>query len=257
MELPALFYGLYRDVKPRTTRIIKRIPKGADWMALVEAEGFLDVAKTPGMILLDGPSPLVGGQPHFQAWLLWDQMFDKWREWGQGSKRGHFSEIADPTVERAGSRGWQQKRGLGLAQAPLPTFSPRRAPVLGSLELRGTTLLVRPADARAALVPADQHQVRPGQPRYPRRRSRSAAAARRPRRAHRSHRAAPALMESPERSWNWELQPLTSAQQSYTCCCTVPSSALGCDKTGASTLRTGSSRASKSGRNASAGSAVS
>jgi hypothetical protein len=56
--LPALFYGLYRDVKRRTRRIIHRIPKGVDWMALVEAEGFLDVAETPGMILLGGPSPV-------------------------------------------------------------------------------------------------------------------------------------------------------------------------------------------------------
>jgi hypothetical protein len=84
MELPALFYGLYRDVKPRTTRIINRIRKGADWMALVEAGGFLDVAKTPGMILLDGPSPNRGGEQHFQAWLLWSQMWQTLDEWGKG-----------------------------------------------------------------------------------------------------------------------------------------------------------------------------
>jgi hypothetical protein len=92
MELPALFYGLYRDVKRRTSRIINRIPKGADWMALVEAEGVLDTATTPGFILLMGPSPLLGGQPHFQQWLLWTQMGDKWREWGDTVEESLFQQ---------------------------------------------------------------------------------------------------------------------------------------------------------------------
>jgi hypothetical protein len=90
MQLPALFYGLYRDVKPRTARIVNRISKGADWMALVEAEGFLDTATTPGVIVLDGPSPLLGGQPHFQAWLLWAQYRDnRAREWMSGRAELH------------------------------------------------------------------------------------------------------------------------------------------------------------------------
>ncbi len=76
MELPALFYGLYRDVKRRTSKIVTQVRKGADWMALVEAGGFLDTTTTPGFIVLAGPSPLLGGNPHFQAWLLWFQLLD-------------------------------------------------------------------------------------------------------------------------------------------------------------------------------------
>ena len=76
MELPALFYGLYRDVKRRTSKIVTQVRKGADWMELVEAEGFLDTATTHGLIVLEGPSPMIGGGAHFQAWLLWWQLID-------------------------------------------------------------------------------------------------------------------------------------------------------------------------------------
>jgi hypothetical protein len=116
MELPALFYGLYRDVKPRTTRIINQIRKGADWMALVEAGGFLDVAKTPGMILLEGPSPLVGGQPHFQAWLLWSQMLDRWDKWGR--------EIDEAIFQKSLTRPWSAL-GLVGGNSNVFWFSPK------------------------------------------------------------------------------------------------------------------------------------
>ena len=99
MKLPALFYGLYRDVKPRTSRIVTQIRKGADWMALVEAEGFLDVATTPGFILLEGPSPNRGAEPHFQQWLLWTQYSDKRAsEWVIGREDVHEYDDEEETI---------------------------------------------------------------------------------------------------------------------------------------------------------------
>lgn len=115
MELPALFYGLYRDVKRRTTRIVNRIPKGVDWVALIEAEGYLDTAKTPGYILLDGPSPNLGGQPHFQAWLLWGQVWPKWETWGD--------QILEPVFQRSLTRPWSTLGLVGNQNSPW--FIPR------------------------------------------------------------------------------------------------------------------------------------
>lgn len=103
MQLPALFYGLYRDVKRRTARIVNRVPKGADWIALVEAEGFLDTATTPGFILLGGPSPLLGGEPHFQQWLLWVQFRAHWPDWGNA--------LLEPIFQQSLTRPWST---LGL-----------------------------------------------------------------------------------------------------------------------------------------------
>jgi hypothetical protein len=103
MQLPALFYGLYRDVKRRTARIVNRVPEGADWIALVEAEGFLDTATTPGFILLGGPSPLLGGEPHFQQWLLWVQFRAHWPDWGNA--------LLEPIFQQSLTRPWST---LGL-----------------------------------------------------------------------------------------------------------------------------------------------
>lgn len=74
MKLPALFYGLYREVKRRTSKIVTQIRRDKDWIALVEAEGFLDIESTPGLIVMHGPSPLLSGQSHFQMWLPWSQL---------------------------------------------------------------------------------------------------------------------------------------------------------------------------------------
>jgi hypothetical protein len=103
MELPALFYGLYRDVKRRTARIVNRVPKGADWIALVEAEGFLDTATTPGFVLFGGPSPLLGSEPHFQQWLLWTQFRAHWQDWGNA--------LLEPIFQQSLTRPWST---LGL-----------------------------------------------------------------------------------------------------------------------------------------------
>jgi hypothetical protein len=113
MELPALFYGLYHDVKRRTSRIVTQMRKGADWMALVEAEGFLDTAAVPGFIVLDGPSPLLGGQPHFQQWLLWAQYHDKQaREWTRGREDVHEQDAQEEAIfQQSLSRHWST---LGL-----------------------------------------------------------------------------------------------------------------------------------------------
>lgn len=113
MELPALFYGPYHDVKRRTSRIVTQMRKGADWMALVEAEGFLDTAAVPGFIVLDGPSPLLGGQPHFQQWLLWAQYHDKQaREWARGREDVHEQDAQEEAIfQQSLSRHWST---LGL-----------------------------------------------------------------------------------------------------------------------------------------------
>ena len=104
MELPALFYGLYRDVKRRTSKIVAQVREGADWMALVEAGGFLDTAVTPGLIVLEGPSPLLGGEPHFQMWLLWWQLLNT------------HSALGDEDVfERSLTQPWSV---LGLVSHP-------------------------------------------------------------------------------------------------------------------------------------------
>jgi hypothetical protein len=109
MKLPAHFYGLYQEVKRRNAKIITQLCKGADWMALVEAEGFLDVETTPGFVVVDGPSQLTGGQPHFQVWPLWYQIH---RETFRFEGKPRVSkELAEEVFERSLTRPWST---LGL-----------------------------------------------------------------------------------------------------------------------------------------------
>ncbi len=105
MELPALFYGLYRDVKRRTGKIVTQVRKGADWMALVEAGGFLDTATTPGLIVLEGPSPMLGGEAHFQAWLLWSQFYY--------AEPPLTDEVDEAIFERSLSQPWSMLGMMG------------------------------------------------------------------------------------------------------------------------------------------------
>lgn len=114
MELPALFYGLYRDVKRRTNRIVNEIAKGADWMALVEADGFLDTATTPGFILLEGPNPNRGSEHHFQQWLLWAHIKNKRAHlWSRQSKDADKWGVAvqDVVFQQSLTKPWST---LGL-----------------------------------------------------------------------------------------------------------------------------------------------
>jgi hypothetical protein len=112
MDLPAVFYGPYRDVKRRTSKIVTQVRKRADWIALVEAEGFLDTASTPGLIVLAGPSALLGGEPHFQQWLLWQQIFF--------GNLDISTELADDVFLRSLTRPWST---LGMVGSPYVFWS--------------------------------------------------------------------------------------------------------------------------------------
>jgi hypothetical protein len=109
LKLPAHFYGPYQEVKRRNAKIITQLCKGADWMALIEAGGFLDVATTPGFVMVDGPSPLTGGQPHFQIWPLWYQIHGETVSFS--GKPRVSKELADEVFERSLTRPWST---LGL-----------------------------------------------------------------------------------------------------------------------------------------------
>jgi hypothetical protein len=72
MQLPLMFYGLYRDVKRDVSKVAAKLRKGGDWMGMVEAAGLIDAGSVPGYLVLDGPEKMLGGEPHFHLWpLLW------------------------------------------------------------------------------------------------------------------------------------------------------------------------------------------
>lgn len=70
MHIPSSFYGLYRNVKPRCRRIVTKLARGEALNDVIGADDTIDTATQPGMLVLEGPSPLLGGQPHFHCYLL-------------------------------------------------------------------------------------------------------------------------------------------------------------------------------------------
>ena len=127
LQLPRIMYGRYRDVRPRLAKIARRMRKGEAWMPLVEEQGFLDVATTPGYLVGDGPSPLLGAEQHFQVWLLWMLA----RKGGMREIRDTEEQIFQTSLTRPwsvlglvlpGSDAWlrEQSRRLPFLQAVCP-----------------------------------------------------------------------------------------------------------------------------------------
>jgi hypothetical protein len=63
MLVPRFIHGLTSDVKKESLRRIRLFQKGAPW-AEAMADELVDVATLPGLIVLDGPSPNLGFEPH-------------------------------------------------------------------------------------------------------------------------------------------------------------------------------------------------
>lgn len=68
MQLPAFTYGLTKEVKSRVSRIVTKLARGASWTDAI-AGPEMDTGEGSGLIVLDGPSQLLGGAPHYHVYL--------------------------------------------------------------------------------------------------------------------------------------------------------------------------------------------
>jgi hypothetical protein len=68
MTFPTLYFGLYREVLARCRKIITGFAKSHKWCELALATS--NTATSPGLLVLDGPSPLLGGTSHWHCYLL-------------------------------------------------------------------------------------------------------------------------------------------------------------------------------------------
>lgn len=67
MKLPTFLYGLYRDVKPRCRKLVTRLRRGTPWSEL--PDDYVDTRDVPGLLVLHGPYPNLGFEPHFQLFV--------------------------------------------------------------------------------------------------------------------------------------------------------------------------------------------
>jgi hypothetical protein len=76
MQIPSFFYGLYKDVKYRCRKMVTSLARGQTWYEAMHVEEMIDTENHPGLIVLDSPSPLLGGSPHFHCYVPLMQIFD-------------------------------------------------------------------------------------------------------------------------------------------------------------------------------------
>jgi hypothetical protein len=69
LEVPHIIYGTYKEVNSHLRKRVPRLKREEDWNGLMEAEGHIDTANVPGLLMLSRPNPLLGGDPHFHCYL--------------------------------------------------------------------------------------------------------------------------------------------------------------------------------------------
>jgi hypothetical protein len=123
MQFPAAFYGQFKEVKPRAGKIVTQLKRGTAWPEAALANGMVDSGAVPGLFVLNGPSPLLGGDPHFQCFLA---LFSV----RQASFDGRLpSEMEDEVFAQALVSAWGTLSAL--APANVGWISPERfRPVL-------------------------------------------------------------------------------------------------------------------------------
>ena len=69
MLVPAFYYGRFREVKAACSRKMTQLKRGAPWAELA-GDDWLDTREHPGLLVLNGPSPLLGGGVHFHFFAM-------------------------------------------------------------------------------------------------------------------------------------------------------------------------------------------
>lgn len=69
LEFPPVLHGPARDVRRRLTAAVKAFVAGTPWNESIGAGPPIAVSTARGLIVLNGPAPLLAGEPHFQAFL--------------------------------------------------------------------------------------------------------------------------------------------------------------------------------------------
>ena len=105
MLVPRFVHGLTRDVKKESLRRIRLFQKGATW-AEAMADELVDVATLPGLIVLRGPSVLMGFEPHahiycpfYWVWLTLLKQADHTTETGRDQYWRAMSDIFFDAVQ--------------------------------------------------------------------------------------------------------------------------------------------------------------
>jgi hypothetical protein len=69
VQLPAIQYGDWKSVKRRMARVVTQLKRGADLVEVMTADGMLDSATMPGLLMMGGINP--GADANFHCYAPW------------------------------------------------------------------------------------------------------------------------------------------------------------------------------------------
>jgi hypothetical protein len=67
MQVPALIYGFYPEVKRRSRRMVTQMKRGATFEEAIGADHLIDSAEHDGLFNLADADRLLGGEPHYHV----------------------------------------------------------------------------------------------------------------------------------------------------------------------------------------------
>lgn len=92
MEVPSCFYGKYSDVKKAIAKVVTKITKNVPIQEAVDQFPLIELKDSSYLIVMDGPSPLLGGREYFNMFTLPRLLFQKVEpNWSELSR--YFSEL--------------------------------------------------------------------------------------------------------------------------------------------------------------------
>jgi hypothetical protein len=127
MRVPSFLHGRFAEVSRSAKRVARELQRGAHLQDVVDS--WVDLRDLPGLIVLDGPSKLLGGSPHFHAFALTRAVADsllplteaKCHGWVDESLREAWSFLG--LLGQHGSRFARTARDLDLLDAAVAHWS--------------------------------------------------------------------------------------------------------------------------------------
>jgi hypothetical protein len=71
MQIPRMLYGNSGEVRSACQKAVTSMRQGAKWHDALRASDCLDTVKHPGLLILNGPSPLLKDGANFHCYVPW------------------------------------------------------------------------------------------------------------------------------------------------------------------------------------------
>ncbi len=69
LVIPSIVYGDFENVRQRLSGAIRQFKEGRSWYDALNTQSMVSPETVPGLVVLNGPAPLLATEPHFHIFL--------------------------------------------------------------------------------------------------------------------------------------------------------------------------------------------